>query len=56
MSDPNKDLGKWILRDVLQLQPGEVLTYKKLLEIGIDSVVFTKRFDIYSIDFVVYEE
>lgn len=56
MSDPNKDLGKWILRDVLQLQPGEVLTYNKLLEIGIDSVVFTKQFDIYSIDFVVYEE
>ena len=56
MSDPNKDLGKWILRDVLQLQPGEVLTYNKLLEIGIDSVIFTKRYGLYSIDFIVYDE
>lgn len=56
MSDPNKDLGKWLLREVLQLRPGEVLTYNKLLEIGIDSVIFTKRFDIYSIDFVTYED
>lgn len=56
MSDPNKDLGKWILREVLRLSPRELLTYEKLLEIGIDSVIIRKRYGLYSIDFVEFEE
>ncbi len=52
MSDPNKALGKWILRDVLQLKDGELLTYKMLQEIGIDSVIIQKTGNLeYSIDF-----
>ena len=42
MSNPNKDLGEWILREVLQLEELELLTYEKLLELGIDSVEFEK--------------
>jgi len=38
MSNPNKDLGQWILRDVLGLEEGELLTYEKLQLIGIDSM------------------
>lgn len=43
MTDPNKDLGKWILRDVLSLADGELLSYDKLVSTGIDSVKITKR-------------
>lgn len=56
MTNPNKDLGKWLLRKVLKLEEGEVLTYDKLLELGIDSVRIS-QVDvsgdelIYSIDF-----
>jgi hypothetical protein len=42
MSNPNKDLGQWLLRDVLKLAEGELLTYKKLEDIGLDSVVIYK--------------
>lgn len=42
MSYSNKDLGKWILRDVLSLKIGELLTYEKLQTIGIDSVRIDK--------------
>ena len=42
MSNPNKDLGQWLLRDVLQLKEGKLLTYKMLEEIGIDSVEISK--------------
>lgn len=51
MSNPNKELGEWILREVLQLEELELLTYDKLLEIGIDSVEFEKHNDYYSINF-----
>ncbi|QZN88214.1 hypothetical protein K5X77_07000 [Vagococcus lutrae] len=56
MTNPNKDLGKWLLRKVLKLEEGEVLTYTKLLELGIDSVKIaqldvTGEELIYSIDF-----
>lgn len=52
MSDPNKALGYWILRQVLQLPQGKVLTYKKLQELGIDSIVISKTgAGEYSIDF-----
>ena len=42
MSNPNKSLGKWLLRDVLKIPYGKIITYQDLLEIGIDSVSFRK--------------
>lgn len=42
MSYSNKELGKWILRDILNLDEGELLTYKKLEIIGIDSIKIDK--------------
>ncbi|MCK5847717.1 MAG: hypothetical protein KAH01_00800 [Caldisericia bacterium] len=42
MTDPNDDLGKWILRDVLSLKEGELLTSEYLNELGIDSVRIDK--------------
>ncbi len=52
MSNPNTALGEWILRDVLGLDEGEVLTYKKLEDIGLDSVVIYKISEgEYKIDF-----
>lgn len=42
MSNPNAVLGQWILRDVLNLKNGELLTYKKLQTIGLDSIVVYK--------------
>ncbi|MCF6340597.1 MAG: restriction endonuclease [Sulfurimonas sp.] len=42
MSFSNKELGKWILRDVLSLAQGELLTYEKLQNLGIDSVRIDK--------------
>jgi hypothetical protein len=42
MSNPNKDLGKWILRDILKMPEQEILTYSKLEDIGIDSVRIDK--------------
>lgn len=53
MSNPNKALGLWLLREVLQLKEGEVLKYDRLKELGIDSVILYKHSDEeYSIDFV----
>ena len=52
MSKHNADLGKWILREVLDLPEGELLTYEKLQTIGLDSVVIYKiDADHYDIDF-----
>lgn len=45
MSDPNSVLGEWILRKVLRLKEGELLTRKYLDELGIDSVRLTKISD-----------
>ena len=42
MSNPNKALGKWLLRDVLGLKEGELLTYQRLQIIGIDSIRIDK--------------
>lgn len=38
MSYSNRELGKWILRDVLELEEGDLLKYEKLQSLGIDSV------------------
>ncbi|MBN1281911.1 MAG: NgoFVII family restriction endonuclease [Alphaproteobacteria bacterium] len=45
MSNPNKALGKWLLRDVLKLRENELLTYEKLEKIGIDSIEINKLKD-----------
>lgn len=60
MSNPNKVLGKWLLRDVFELAEGTLVTYEMLQIFGIDSVIFTKIKDLeYSVDFSeigTYEE
>lgn len=52
MSNPNKVLGKWLLRDVFELPERTVVTYEMLEKFGVDSVVFTKNRELdYSVDF-----
>lgn len=52
MSNPNSALGNWLLRDVLNLQENEILTYDKLQAIGLDTVVIYKTDnETYDIDF-----
>ena len=48
---PNKALSKWLLRDLLKLKEGELLTYERLAILGFDSVKVTKiRQGFYTID------
>ncbi len=42
MSSPNKDLGKWLLRDVLNISTDELITMAHLTELGIDSIRIDK--------------
>lgn len=52
MSNPNSALGKWLLRDILNLLERELLTYGKLQAIGLDTVVIYKTDnETYDIDF-----
>ena len=52
MSNPNKVLGKWLLRDVFELPKNTLVTYEMLEKFGVDSVVFTKIGELeYSVDF-----
>ena len=52
MSYSNKELGNWILRDVLKLDEGKLLTYEKLQILGIDSVRIDKiNGELYEINF-----
>jgi hypothetical protein len=52
MTNPNQKLGEWLLRGVLGLREGELLTYEKLERIGLDSVVIYKISEgEYGIDF-----
>lgn len=52
MSNPNTELGKWILRDILKMPLGELVTMEDLYSIGIDSVEIRKISDEYfEIDF-----
>lgn len=52
MSNPNRDLGKWLLRDVLRLKQGELVTLDLLEKKGVNAVMFTKHSDgTYSVDF-----
>ena len=53
MSNPNSALGKWILRDILQLEEGMLVTKTHLDIIGIDSVKLSKMKDgTYRLDFL----
>jgi len=49
MSNPNLELGKWLLREVMNLKERELLTYNKLQILGIDSV------EVYKIDSSTYK-
>lgn len=56
MTNPNKELGEWILRKVLKLPEYTVLTYEHLLKVGVDSVKITRLENqngrlVYGIDF-----
>ena len=52
MSNPNKALGHWLLRDVFEVAPRTILTYGDLQKYGIDSVIFKKLGDKrYSVNF-----
>ena len=53
MSNPNAALGKWILRDVLNLPYGYLVTKEQLDTIGIDSLKLSKMKDgTYCLDFL----
>jgi hypothetical protein len=53
MSDPNSALGEWLFDTVLKTKEGEIITYVKLQELGIDSVEIRKiDIDNYEIDFM----
>lgn len=45
MSNPNKDLGEWLLRQVFHLGERKLLTYERMLLSGIDSVALYKNTD-----------
>lgn len=52
MSNPNLDLGRWLLRDVLEVAPWKLVTKAVLTEIGIDSVRMVKLEEgVYTLDF-----
>jgi len=52
MSNPNSDLGEWLLGKVMKLEERELLTYDKLKVLGIDSVIVYKHSEKhYAIDF-----
>ncbi|MEI0518669.1 hypothetical protein [Brachyspira murdochii] len=51
MTNPNKALSNWLLRDVLKLKEFELASISKLEFLGIDSVIVTKEKEgEYSID------
>lgn len=60
MTNPNIALADWLLKDILQLKERELLTYKKLEIIGIDSVkvekIDEKNFKIYFSKIGSYEK
>lgn len=45
MSNPNRLLGNWILRTILEIPVGQLVTYEDLDRVGIDSVLITKYDD-----------
>ncbi len=51
MSQHNADLGQWLLREVLNIDEGTLVTYEMLTAVGIDSVELSKIDGKYYIDF-----
>lgn len=52
MSNPNKALGKWLLRDLLEIKEGRIVTYQDLEKVGVDSIIFTKQTNnLFKLDF-----
>lgn len=45
MSNPNKSLGKWLLRDIMKKPEGELITMKDLDIVGFNSVIVSKGKD-----------
>jgi hypothetical protein len=60
MSNPNKALGNWLLREVLTIPEGHVLTDRDLQDKGIDSIRITKTssqsFDVDYMPYGSYEK
>lgn len=46
MSNPNSKLGEWLLRKILRITPGCIVTYQDLAIAGFDSLVITKYDDL----------
>ena len=42
MSNPNQALGKWLLRDMLRLDEGQLVTMEVLNKYGVDSVMISR--------------
>jgi hypothetical protein len=51
MSQHNADLGQWLLRDILKIEEGTLVTYEMLEAVGIDSVEISRINGKYFIDF-----
>jgi len=52
MSNPNTDLGEWLLEDILRMPEKELVTKEILLKAGIDSVEVRKiDNETYELDF-----
>ncbi|RZJ81922.1 MAG: hypothetical protein EOO47_02555 [Flavobacterium sp.] len=43
-------LDAWLLQTVLQLEPGQLLSYQHLNQIGVDAIILTKKTDHYTIE------
>ena len=57
MTNPNNALATWMLRKILEINEGEVLTYQHLLNMGYDCVQITKTDELtYKIDFAQINE
>ena len=42
MTNPNNALSDWLLRSVLRINEGELLTIQKLNELGFDCIILSK--------------
>jgi len=51
MSNPNRALWEWLLRDVLKKQEGEIVTYPDLQKMWVDTVEVAKKWNNYYINF-----
>jgi len=50
MTNPNKALSDWLLRNLFQVKEWELLTIDKMNAVGFDSVIITKEKGKYTID------